>query len=81
MYPQISRIYADFLRKKVKRQITWKHPPTENRFQSAEICVICGSNRRNVVEGDVADGKLTRLEVTPESRRKDVEVCAPFSAP
>jgi hypothetical protein len=30
------------------------------------------------VEGQVVDGKVMKLHVTPEARRKDVEVCEPF---
>ena len=33
------------------------------------------------VEGEVRGGKLIRLEVNPASRRADVAVCAPFTAP
>ena len=34
-----------------------------------------------VVEGEVAGGKLIRLEVTPASRRADVVVAPPYTAP
>ena len=34
---------------------------------------------QTTVEGEVRDGKLTRLIVTPESRRKDVQACPPFT--
>ena len=34
---------------------------------------------RTTVEGEVKDGKLVKLIVTPESRAKDVVVCAPFA--
>jgi len=36
---------------------------------------------RTVIEGSVANGKLIRLNVIPETRRADVEVCAPFAMP
>ena len=34
-----------------------------------------------VVEGEVKDGKLIRLEVIPTSRREDVVICAPYRLP
>lgn len=34
--------------------------------------------QQTTVECEVRDGEIVRLEVFPESRRKDVEICAPF---
>lgn len=34
--------------------------------------------KQTTVECEVKDGKVVRLEVIPESRRNDVEICAPF---
>ena len=34
--------------------------------------------KQTTIECELRDGKVAKLTVTPESRRKDVEVCAPF---
>ena len=34
--------------------------------------------KQTTVECEVRDGKVTKLIVTPETRREDVEVCVPF---
>ena len=40
--------------------------------------VACESATPRAIECELRDGKVVKLIVTPESRRKEVEVCAPF---